>query len=580
MFKDPVYFAVIGLARTVFFAQGLKFTVKGWENVPKKTGAVVVTNHTGYMDFTYVGLPFRKYRRYVRFMAKKEIFEHPVAGPIMRALKHIPVDRTDGSKSFEKACELLENDELVGIFPESTISRSFEVKNLKSGAVRMAQRTGKPILPVLIVGSQRVWTKGHPKHLGRSNTPIHMVVLPPWHPEGDPAETTDKLHEIMDQGVRQLWDEYAVEEGPLPQGAYWVPARLGGGAPTFEEAQAEDLKVEEERQRVRHLRGDLAAFAEKLRESARELSTSARTSARELSDQTRTQLRDATSAVNAEEMREMRAKAKEQTTALMAQLRQSIDQMADDVVDGAKEGRDSVLAATENMRATFRENYAQFEQASADGVEQTQQSIYRLIAQSKVIRDKLPRRLDRAIAANPETFIFDYPATLTDDAGHIGEETLKALKQRGEAGATIVIIHDQGEEPELAGLGDVDLHIVEIPKDASKLEVTNAVAVALREQAREEKTAMLFAARESFAEAMDRVGTPVVMADADWALLRNAPWVIDTAEHGGVAATLTMLAERFAEDAEGAEGAEDTEGGKTGKTGKSGKTGKAKKDGK
>ena len=129
------------------------------------------------MDFTYVGLPFRKYRRYVRFMAKKEVFDHPVAGPIMRACRHIPVDRTDGSKSFEEACKKLENDELVGIFPESTISRSFEVKNLKSGAVRMAQRTGKPIIPVLIVGSQRVWTKGHPKHLGRSNTPIHICLL-------------------------------------------------------------------------------------------------------------------------------------------------------------------------------------------------------------------------------------------------------------------------------------------------------------------------------------------------------------------------------------------------------------------
>ncbi|MDO5029963.1 MAG: 1-acyl-sn-glycerol-3-phosphate acyltransferase [Corynebacterium sp.] len=537
MFKDPVYFGVIGLARAVFFAQGLKFTIKGWENVPKKSGAVVVTNHTGYMDFTYVGIPFRKYRRYVRFMAKKEVFDHPIAGPIMRSLKHIPVDRTDGSKSFETACEMLENDELVGIFPESTISRSFEVKNLKTGAVRMAQRTGKPILPVLIVGSQRVWTKGHPKHLGRTNTPIHMVVLPPWHPEGDPVEATDKLHEIMDQGVRQLWDEYAEAEGPLPQGAYWVPTRLGGGAPTFEEAQAEDLKVEEERQRIRHLRSDLASFKDKLAESAREFR-----------GQTKQQFIDASNTVSAESTR-----AKEQTTAMLAQLRQSVEQMADEVVAGAKESRDSVLAATESMRATFRDTYAQLEKASAASLEQTQQSVYRLIGQSMMIRDKLPQRLDKLITTKPQSFIFDYPGSLVDGANGISEDTMKALEQLAGEGATIIVLHDKGDKPDLTALHCADLKTVELPENASKLDVTNAVAVTLREQARKEESAMLFASREIFSEALDRVGMPVVMADADWTLLRNAGWVVDTAAHGGVVATLEMLADRFCDNGENGE---------------------------
>lgn len=541
MFKDPVYLTIIGLARTVFFAQGLKFTVKGWENVPKDSGAVVVTNHTGYMDFTYVGLPFRKHRRFVRFMAKKEVFDHSIAGPIMRACKHIPVDRTDGSKSFEEACAKLENDELVGIFPESTISRSFEVKNLKSGAVRMAQRTGKPIIPVLIVGSQRVWTKGHPKHLGRSNTPIHITVLPPWTPEGDPAEATEKLHEIMDQGVRQLWDEYAAEEGPLPEGAYWVPARLGGGAPTFEEAQAEDLKVEEERQRIRHLRGDLAAFKEKLAESAREFGDSAR----EFGDQTRQQFLDASQTMSAES-----ARRREQTTALLAQFRQSVEQMADDVVAGAKESKESVRTATDSMRVTFREAYVQLEKASASGVEQTQQTVYRLIGQSMMIRDKLPQRLNRLITAQPETFIFDYSASLADDAGTISEETIKALQQLGDVGATIVVLHESGDKPNLSALESVDLQVVELPAGASKLDVTNAVVSTLRKQARKEETAILFAGRSNFEEATQRVGMPVVMADADWALLKNADWVIDTVEHGGVAATLQLLHDRFCDDGE------------------------------
>lgn len=555
MFKDPVYLTIIGLARVVFFAQGMKFTVKGWENVPKDSGAVVVTNHTGYMDFTYVGLPFRKHRRYVRFMAKKEVFDHSIAGPIMRACKHIPVDRTDGSKSFEEACKKLEKDELVGIFPESTISRSFEVKNLKSGAVRMAQRTGKPIIPVLIVGSQRVWTKGHPKHLGRSNTPIHISVLPPWYPEGDPVEETEKLHEIMDQGVRQLWDEYAAEEGPLPKGAYWVPARLGGGAPTFEEAQAEDLKVEEERQRIRRLRSDLAAFKDKLAESAREFADNAR----EFGDKTRQQFTGASQTMS-QTMSAESARAKEQTTAMLAQLRQSVEQMSDEVVAGAKESKDSVRAATDSMRVTFRETYVQLEKASASGAELTQQSVYRLIGQSKMIRDKLPQRLNKLITAKPETFIFDYSVSLADDAGNISEETLNALQQLGDDGATIVVLHEPGDKPDLSALECADLQVVELPEDASKLDVTNAVVTTLRKQARGEETAMLFAARSNFEEAMQRVGMPVVMADADWSLLKTADWVIDTVEHGGVAATLQLLHERFSDNAEDAHGKADNSG--------------------
>ena len=143
----------------------------------------------------------------------------------------------------------------------------------------------------------------------------------------------------MDQGVRQLWDEYAAEEGPLPKGAYWVPARLGGGAPTFEEAQEEDLKVEEERQRIRHLRSDLAAFKDKLAESAREFGDSAR----EFGDKTKQQFSGASQTMS-QTMSAESARRKEQTTALLTQFRQSVEQMADDVVAGAKESKDSVLS--------------------------------------------------------------------------------------------------------------------------------------------------------------------------------------------------------------------------------------------
>ncbi|MFJ4656103.1 lysophospholipid acyltransferase family protein [Nocardia sp. NPDC088792] len=239
---EPVYFPVIGLARTIFAAQGLKFTVKGDENIPATGGAVVAINHTGYMDFTYAGLPARTPKRYIRFMAKKEVFDSAVSGPIMRALKHIPVDRAAGAESYHEAVNRLRSGELVGVYPEATISRSFELKEFKSGAARMAIEANVPIIPMVIWGAQRVWTKGHPKRLGRTNTPISISVGKLIQPYEPASALTAELHSTMAELLLDLQKDYVHEPG-----AYWVPARLGGSAPTLEEANALDAAEAEEK---------------------------------------------------------------------------------------------------------------------------------------------------------------------------------------------------------------------------------------------------------------------------------------------------------------------------------------------
>lgn len=232
---EPLYFSIIGVARTLFFLEGLKFTVKGAENIPATGGAVLAVNHTGYMDFTYAGLPVRTPRRYIRFMAKQEVFDNKISGPIMRTLKHIPVDRTAGADSYESAVQYLRDGELVGVYPEATISRSFEIKEFKSGAARMALEADVPIIPITIWGAQRVWTKGFPKRLGRTNTPISIAVGTPIQPYEPAADLTAQLRSTMQEMLADLQESYEHEPG-----AYWVPKRLGGSAPSLEEATALD----------------------------------------------------------------------------------------------------------------------------------------------------------------------------------------------------------------------------------------------------------------------------------------------------------------------------------------------------
>ncbi|MDF3304958.1 lysophospholipid acyltransferase family protein [Rhodococcus sp. T2V] len=246
---EPVYRTVIGIARTVFALEGLKFTVKGDQHIPATGGAVIAINHTGYMDFTYAGLPARRVKRYVRFMAKKEVFDNKISGPIMRALKHIPVDRAAGSDSYKAAVDFLRRGELVGVYPEATISRSFEIKEFKSGAARMAIEANVPIVPMVIWGAQRVWTKGFPKRLGRTNTPISIAVGEPIQPFEPASELTEKLHSTMTTMLADLQQGY-----DHPAGEYWVPARLGGSAPTLDEANKMDAADAEAKAQARRSR--------------------------------------------------------------------------------------------------------------------------------------------------------------------------------------------------------------------------------------------------------------------------------------------------------------------------------------
>src|SRR6476469_5558111 len=227
---EPVYSSVIPVARGVFAAQGLRFTITGAEHVPRHGGAVMVINHTGYMDFTYAGYAARPARRFVRFMAKESVFTHRVSGPLMRGMKHIPVDRSAGAASYAQAVRYLRQGEIVGVFPEATISRSFELKEFKNGAARMAQEAGVPLLPVVIWGSQRVWTKGHPKRLGRTNVPIVIAIGEPVPvaPGDSVDEATTKVHAVMADLLDVARAAYEPLTGPDLK---YLPASLGGTAP-------------------------------------------------------------------------------------------------------------------------------------------------------------------------------------------------------------------------------------------------------------------------------------------------------------------------------------------------------------
>jgi 1-acyl-sn-glycerol-3-phosphate acyltransferase len=156
----------------------------------------------------------------------------------MRSLRHIPVDRRDGGASYEAAVRNLKDGELVGVYPEATISRSFEIKECKSGAARMAVEAGVPIVPHIVWGAQRIWTKDHPRKLLRPKVPIMVLVGEPIEPTLSAGELQGLLHSRMQHLLERAQGLY----GPHPAGEFWVPHRLGGGAPSLAEAARLDAE--------------------------------------------------------------------------------------------------------------------------------------------------------------------------------------------------------------------------------------------------------------------------------------------------------------------------------------------------
>lgn len=249
---EAMYQGIVSLARRVLHWQGVVTTVEGMENIPAYGGALLAMNHTGYYDFLFGSMPAHlRGRRLVRFMAKKEIFDVPVVGRFMRGMKHVPVDRARGAGAVDAAVEHLNAGHLVSIFPEATISRSFELKEFKNGAARIAAAAEVPLIPMICWGSQRIWTKGGKKNLGRNHLPVHVKVGAPIELTGDVAADMERLKSAMQALLDQVRADYDRDHGPFEDGLAWRPAANGGVAPTLAEADRMDAADKAEKARKR-----------------------------------------------------------------------------------------------------------------------------------------------------------------------------------------------------------------------------------------------------------------------------------------------------------------------------------------
>jgi 1-acyl-sn-glycerol-3-phosphate acyltransferase len=207
----------------------------GEENVPAAGPAVVAANHPSYLDPVLLSL---QVRRPIRFMAWDRLFRVPGLGALLRAFGAFPVDVRPGAglTAYERARALVEQGEVVGIFPEGKRSRTGWMEaGLREGAARLSLETGAPLVPATIVGAFRAWPyfRALP-HAARIRVRFHAPIDPAAYrgrpvEEGLPsllAELRARVERTLLPGVKAdlRMDAVYARPGPWPRWHEYLPA--------------------------------------------------------------------------------------------------------------------------------------------------------------------------------------------------------------------------------------------------------------------------------------------------------------------------------------------------------------------
>jgi 1-acyl-sn-glycerol-3-phosphate acyltransferase len=182
-------------------------TFEGRENIPNDRPFVLAPVHRSFLDFALVaGVTKRR----MRYMGKAELWKNKLFGKFISALGAFPVHRGGADReALRRSIEVIEAGEPLVLFPEGTRRSGPVVENLFEGAAFVAARTGVPVIPVGIGGSERAMQKG--KKLPRP-VKVHVIIGTPIEPppptEGGRTSrrAVHDLTEALQVEVQRLFD--------------------------------------------------------------------------------------------------------------------------------------------------------------------------------------------------------------------------------------------------------------------------------------------------------------------------------------------------------------------------------------
>lgn len=204
----------------------LRWRIEGLEHVPESGAVIVVSNHLANADPLLLAAAFP---RALHFMAKKEAFEVPIIPHVIRRVGTFPVDRGKADRrAIRRAEATLAQGVAVGMFPEGTRSATRALSRAYPGAALLALRTGAPVLPVAITGSERLpgnGGKGRRKDGMPEPDPGHPGVLLRFGQPFDLPRELDGRRLRADEATDLMMAEIARLLPPVYRGVYAEAAR-------------------------------------------------------------------------------------------------------------------------------------------------------------------------------------------------------------------------------------------------------------------------------------------------------------------------------------------------------------------
>lgn len=153
-----VLYLILWPVAWVLFKTIFRLKIEGKENIPASGPLIIAANHKSYLDPIVLALAFK---RRIFFMGKSELFKIPLFNWLIRILGAFSVERREADReAFRKALKLLSDGKILGLFPEGTRIRHSLLGSLESGVAIIAARSGAPILPVGIIGTDKVMPEG------------------------------------------------------------------------------------------------------------------------------------------------------------------------------------------------------------------------------------------------------------------------------------------------------------------------------------------------------------------------------------------------------------------------------------
>ena len=180
---------------------GIRIEITGEEQYNPNTNYLIVSNHAGMADIPLI-LGFIHLN--MRFVAKEELGKIPIFGWAIKQAGYVLIKRgqnKEALKSLLKAAEVLKNGRSIHIFPEGTRSKTGEIQPFKRGAFMIAQKAHAPILPVTIIGSNRITPKNS---LRISKARVQLIIGRPIATRGKNAqELQDAAYETISNNLAQ-----------------------------------------------------------------------------------------------------------------------------------------------------------------------------------------------------------------------------------------------------------------------------------------------------------------------------------------------------------------------------------------